>query len=377
MVLLVHLARLEVEAPAVHQRRRELVRSAVPHARVATGVQPHVSTVGTVVPRVHDVEHVAERHVEPARRAPRSDRGAAARCAPRTPAATGTASCRTSRDRGRRPREDRGRSRSCRLTAKSCTIVGPPTSMGWRVNQRAVAVDHVVGDERRMQELVAEEVHLARLRAHVRVRRARRAAGHLRSRTGPACRAPASPRWAGCLPRARRCARRDARCGCWPDPTVRSASPVSGSRRGAPSSARVRTQRLRYHSARPSRMRTPWNMPSPANQCIVGPCFGLAPLRTYRPFSPVGQPPFAPRGRTHRSPRSRGRSCRACATADGTMRGSSSAVMRRSFARVHYPSVTSAWSAKFIDSGPVVGGDDDVLEAHAPPARRRRCRARR
>ena len=28
----------------------------------------------------------------------------------------------------------------------------------------------------------------------------------------------------------------------------------------------VATQRLRYHSARPSRRRTPWTIPSPVNQ---------------------------------------------------------------------------------------------------------------
>jgi hypothetical protein len=43
-----------------------------------------------------------------------------------------------------------------------------------------------------------------------------------------------------------------------------------------------RTQRLRYHSARPSRSRTPWTMPSPTNQwCVSGSgCIGFGPMRT-------------------------------------------------------------------------------------------------
>ena len=56
---------------------------------------------------------------------------------------------------------------------------------------------------------------------------------------------------------------------------------------------------LRYHSALPSRRRMPWSMPSPANQCIVGPFFGLAPLRTYRPSSPAGIVPIT--GRSYAS----------------------------------------------------------------------------
>ena len=48
----------------------------------------------------------------------------------------------------------------------------------------------------------------------------------------------------------------------------------------SPASAFVRTQRLRYHSARPSRSRMPCTMPWPVNQCADGsPGSGLGPLR--------------------------------------------------------------------------------------------------
>ena len=42
----------------------------------------------------------------------------------------------------------------------------------------------------------------------------------------------------------------------------------------------VCTKRLRYHSARPSRSRTPCTMPSPKNGWGLVPVNGLAPLRT-------------------------------------------------------------------------------------------------
>lgn len=61
---------------------------------------------------------------------------------------------------------------------------------------------------------------------------------------------------------------------------------------GAPSRAGVCTQRLRYHSARPSRSRMPWTMPLPLNQWVgVTPGLGLWPLRIRRPVSSGGRVP--------------------------------------------------------------------------------------
>ena len=73
-------------------------------------------------------------------------------------------------------------------------------------------------------------------------------------------------------------------------PTERSIP--CGPNIGWPASAFVRTQRLRYHSARPSRSRIPCTMPWPVNQCADGsPGSGLGPLRRYRPVSSGGSTP--------------------------------------------------------------------------------------
>ena len=71
--------------------------------------------------------------------------------------------------------------------------------------------------------------------------------------------------------------------------------------RGSPSARAAsaeRTQRLRYHSARPPRRRTPCTIPSPMNQCSVpastGP-MGFGPLRTYRPSRCSGMRPVTRR----------------------------------------------------------------------------------
>lgn len=61
---------------------------------------------------------------------------------------------------------------------------------------------------------------------------------------------------------------------------------------GAPSRAGVFTQRLRYHSARPSRSWMPCTMPLPLNQWVgVTPGLGLWPLRSRRPLSSGGRVP--------------------------------------------------------------------------------------
>jgi hypothetical protein len=67
--------------------------------------------------------------------------------------------------------------------------------------------------------------------------------------------------------------------------------------RSRSATCRERTQRLRYHSARPSRSRTPCTMPGPRNQCWSGSSepSGLGPLRRYRPFRQRGRPPVTGR----------------------------------------------------------------------------------
>ena len=57
----------------------------------------------------------------------------------------------------------------------------------------------------------------------------------------------------------------------WPITFVLATSPKAplpgtGVSPSAALTALPRTHRLRYHSARPSRSRTPWTMPSPRNQ---------------------------------------------------------------------------------------------------------------
>ena len=74
-------------------------------------------------------------------------------------------------------------------------------------------------------------------------------------------------------------------------PTEWSTRPV-GPIIDSPARAFVRTQRLRYHSARPSRSRIPCTIPWPVNQCRDGsPGSGFGPLRRYRPTSSGGRTP--------------------------------------------------------------------------------------
>src|SRR5258708_35411155 len=66
---------------------------------------------------------------------------------------------------------------------------------------------------------------------------------------------------------------------------------------GSPSAAATvaeRTQRFRYHSARPSRILTPCTMPSPVNQWYVvgsGVVSGLGPFRREPPAKASGRDP--------------------------------------------------------------------------------------
>ena len=59
------------------------------------------------------------------------------------------------------------------------------------------------------------------------------------------------------------------------------------------------TKRLRYHSARPPRSRTPCTIPSPRNQCCVaGSAWrGFGPLRIQRPSSSAGSSPTTGRSK--------------------------------------------------------------------------------
>ncbi len=67
-----------------------------------------------------------------------------------------------------------------------------------------------------------------------------------------------------------------------------------------PKSSSPRTQRLRYHSAFPSRRRRPWTMPVPVNQWYVAGStgrWGLGPLRSRRPSRPSGIVPVTSRSK--------------------------------------------------------------------------------
>jgi hypothetical protein len=87
----------------------------------------------------------------------------------------------------------------------------------------------------------------------------------------------------------------------WPITLVLAAKSMSActgpGRSGSPNAAATvaeRTDRLRYHSARPSRILMPWTMPSPVNQWYAagsGEPMGLGPLRRYRPSSTPGSVP--------------------------------------------------------------------------------------
>ena len=176
-LLLVHLARGQVEPPPPHQAGLEVVRPAVPHGRVAPGVQPHMAgflAVGAVVPGVHDVEHVAQRHVEPARRL--APPGAVA-----VEQADACAVLRLPPERHRAGHrhlqvEHHGQVEEDRVVAADGEVVhhrGPGHVDRLGVHQVSLGVGNVVRDVRRPQQFVPEEVHLARRRAGVRVRRHR------------------------------------------------------------------------------------------------------------------------------------------------------------------------------------------------------------
>ena len=176
-LLLVHLARGQVEPPPPHQAGLEVVRPAVPHGGVTACVQPHMArflAVGAVVPGVHDVEHVAERHVEPAGRLTAA--GAVAVQQADAGAVLGLPAERHRAGHRHLQVEHHGQVEEDRVVAADGEVVhhrGPGHVDRLGVHQVSLGVGNVVRDVRRPQQFVPEEVHLARRRAGVRVRRHR------------------------------------------------------------------------------------------------------------------------------------------------------------------------------------------------------------